>query len=304
MTPAQQHLGKLRQFEKKNFSFTLKNQGSEPIRILSVEHSCGCTEAKASQDHLAPGQEAQIVGSLDPQNRVGEFGSQITLSFSQEGRQDLEVKQSNMLVGARAVTLINMPAHLDLGSTVLGREPVRSTFEVTKGDAETRWNELRVLPVQSKVTVSKLKEDKWQVSVTAIKEEIIGSSREDLVLELLNSKSPGTAVSKQTLPLSWKTVSENFSVSPQGVYLSGDRVGKVKVKSLNGRPVEITRIDIPQDAPVRVKQVKVKGQLHLEFQNFQAKGKPNNQDPWSGKIQVTLSDRRVEEGCRIVITKN
>jgi len=149
------------------------------------------------------------------------------------------------------------------------------------------------------VTVSKLTEDKWQVSVTAIKEEIIGSSREDLVLELLNSKSPGTAVSKQTLPLSWKTVSENFSVSPQGGYLSGDRVGKVKVKSLNGRPVEITRIDIPQDAPVRVKQVNVKGQLHLEFQNFQAKGKPNNQVPWSGKIQLILNDGFVEESCWI-----
>ena len=123
---------------------------------------------------------------------------------------------------------------------------MRSTFEVTKGDAEIKWNELRVLPVQSKVTVSKLTEDKWQVSVTAIKEEIIGSSREDLVLELLNSKSHEGTVSKQTLPLSWKTVSENFSVTPSGIYLGGDRVAKVKIKSLKGRPVEISRIEIPK----------------------------------------------------------
>jgi len=140
-----------------------------------------------------------------------------------------------------------------MGSIALGQEPSTGIFSITEGDAETRWNELRVLPAQSKVTVSKLTEDRWQVSVTAVKEDIIGTSREDFVLELLNSKSPEATVSKQTLPLTWKTFSENFSVSPQGVYLSEDRVGEVKVKSLKGRPVEITWIDIPQDAPVQVK---------------------------------------------------
>ena len=75
----------------------------------------------------------------------------------------------------------------------------------------------------------------------------------------------------------------------------------VKVKSFRGLPVEISRIEIPIDAPIRVKQVKVKGQLHLEFQNFQAKGKPNNQDPWSGKIQLILNDGFVEESCWITL---
>jgi len=303
ITPAQQHLGKLNQFEKKHFSFTIKNQGNELLRIVKVEHSCGCTKSKASKEVIAPGETAKISGTLDAENRVGEFGSQITLSFSQEGRQDLEVQQSTMLVGARAVTLINMPAHLDLGSTVLGQEPVSSTFEVTKGDAETKWDELCVVPVQSKVTVSKLTEDKWQVSVTAIKEEIIGSSREDLVLELLNSRSPGTAVSKQTLPLSWKTFSENFSVRPQGIYLSGDRVGKVKIKSLQARPIEISQIYIPIDAPIRVRQMKVDDQVHLEFQNFQSKGKTQNQVLWSGKIQLVLRDSFVREACWLTILK-
>ena len=73
-----------------------------------------------------------------------------------------------------------------MGSIALGQEPSTGIFSITEGDAETRWNELRVLPAQSKVTVSKLTEDRWQVSVTAVKEDIIGTSREDFVLDYVN----------------------------------------------------------------------------------------------------------------------
>jgi len=190
-----------------------------------------------------------------------------------------------------------------MGSIALGQEPSTGIFSITEGDAETRWNELRVLPAQSKVTVSKLTEDRWQVSVTAVKEDIIGTSREDFVLEFLNSKSPEAAVSKQTLPVSWKTVSENLSVTPSGVYLSGDRVAKVKIESLKDRPVEISRMEIPKNAPIQVRQVKVEEQLHLEFTNFQPKGKTQNQVLWSGKIQLELSDQFARELCWVIIMK-
>jgi len=123
------------------------------------------------------------------------------------------------------------------------------------------------------------------------------------VLELLNSKIPEATVSKQTLLLSWKTVSENFSVTPSGVYLSGDRVAKVKIESLKDRPVEISQIYIPIDAPIRVRQMKVDDQVHIEFQNFQSKGKTQNQASWSGKIQLVLRDSFVREACCLTIIK-
>ena len=306
ITPAQQHLGKLNQFEKKDFSFTIKNQGNEPLRIVKVEHSCGCTEAKADRDVIAPGETAQIIGSLNAENRVGEFGSQILVSYQSESQRDPEdqgVMQLKALVGAKAVTLINLPAHLDLGETILGQEPKTMTFEVTKGEAEVEWDGLKVQAGNLKSEVKSLGKDKWQVKVLAPKGEVVGSSRKDLVLELLNSNSSEAAVSKQILPVSWKTVSENFSISPSGIYLSGDRVAKVKIKSLKGKPVEISRVDIPQDVPVQVKQAKVDDQVHLEFQNFQSKGKLNNQVHWSGKIQLYLHDGFVKERCWVTIIK-
>ena len=68
--------------------------------------------------------------------------------------------------------------------------------------------------------------------------------------------------------------------------------------------MEISRIEIPIDAQIRVRQVKEDGQLHLEFQNFQAKGKPNNQASWSGKIQLVLRDSFVREACCLTIIKS
>ena len=98
-------------------------------------------------------------------------------------------------------------------------------------------------------------------------------------------------------------MSENFLVSPSGVDLSGDRVAKVKIKSLKDQPVEISRIDLPNDAPIQVRQVKVDGQVQLEFQNFQPKDNHKKQVPWSEKIQLVLRDSFMREACWLTILK-
>jgi hypothetical protein len=142
VTPTQQHLGKLNQFEQKDFSFTIKNQGKESLRILKVEHSCGCTESKVDKEILAPGETAQITGRLNAENRVGEFGSQMAIQYRPSSSKATE--NAKALVGAKAVTLINMPGHLDLGATVLGENPSATSIEVTKGEAEVEWDGLRI----------------------------------------------------------------------------------------------------------------------------------------------------------------
>ena len=98
-------------------------------------------------------------------------------------------------------------------------------------------------------------------------------------------------------------MSEKFLVSPSGVDLSGDRVAKVKIKSLKDQPVEISRIDLPNDAPIQVKQVKVDGKVQLGFQNFQPKDNHKKQVHWSGKIQLVLRDSFVREACWLTIIK-
>ncbi|NJK92024.1 MAG: DUF1573 domain-containing protein [Blastochloris sp.] len=77
ISPAQQHLGKLNQFEGKEFSFEIENNSKETIKIVKVEHSCGCTESRVEKEILAPGEKSRILGSLNAQDRVGSLGRRL-----------------------------------------------------------------------------------------------------------------------------------------------------------------------------------------------------------------------------------
>jgi|GEM_PF-1451118 len=308
ITPAQQHLGKLNQFEKKHFSFTIKNQGNEPLRIVKVEHSCGCTEAKASKEVIAPGETAKISGTLDAENRVGEFGSQITVSYQKGSRRDAKgAEQMKVLVGAKVVTMLNVPGRVDLGVNLLGETPKPVSFEVSKGEADLDWDELIVESGVVKSEVKNLGKDRWQITLTPPRGEVIGHNREELIIQLIQSKN------KIHLPppvnlvqIAWRTTSANFALSPAGVYLSGDKPVRIKIKSLQGRPVQVRDIELPVDAPIQVRAMEESGQTWLEFKSkeiFPTKGKPNTQVPWSGKVQISLRDSFVKERVWILMIK-
>lgn len=44
----------------KTIVFTYKNKGKEPIQIINVQPSCGCTEATWTREDIAPGEKGQI----------------------------------------------------------------------------------------------------------------------------------------------------------------------------------------------------------------------------------------------------
>jgi len=297
ITPAQQHLGKLNQFEKKHFSFTIKNQGNEPLRIVKVEHSCGCTEAKASKEVIAPGETAKISGTLDAENRVGEFGSQIAVTYKQ-GSNDTVL---NVLfkVGAKAVTVLNIPSQLDLGSTLLGQLGQTQTFELTRGEADLKWDTIKVVSTKTKAVTKKVSETKWNLIVTPPLGDVIGTYRDDISLVLTNQAA---VIEKISLPATWKTTSENFSVSPNGVYLSGQKIARVTIRSLKGKTLQVSNVDLPQGAPVEVKTIEQDGKTVLEIKPFLTRGQLK-QEPWSGKIQLTLTDGFVGEKCWIQLIK-
>jgi len=270
ITPAQQHLGKLNQFEKKDFSFTIKNQGKESLHILKVEHSCGCTKSKASKEVIAPGQTAKISGTLDAENRVGEFGSQITVSYQKGARRGAKgAEQMKVLVGAKAVTMLNVPGRVDLGMNLLGETPKPVSFEVSKGEADLDWDELSVESGVVKSEVKNLGKDRWQITLTPPRGEVIGHNREELIIQLIQSKN------KIHLPhpvnlvqIAWRTISANFALSPAGVYLSGDKPVRIKIKSLQGRPVQVRDIELPVT-------------LRFRFEPWKNQAKPG----WSSKAK-------------------
>lgn len=88
LTPARQHLGKIRQFETKAFTFTVTNTGKKAVEITGIEKSCGCTEVQAAQSTLKPGESTQLTGALAAQDRLGEFGSTVRVNLSDGTRAE------------------------------------------------------------------------------------------------------------------------------------------------------------------------------------------------------------------------
>lgn len=64
------------------FDFKFKNTGSEPLKIVNVRASCGCTTPNWTREEVAPGGEGFIRASYNPRNRPGPFHKTLTVTTS------------------------------------------------------------------------------------------------------------------------------------------------------------------------------------------------------------------------------
>lgn len=68
VTPESYDLGIVKYGEVAEHTFKVKNLGNEPLEILRLATSCGCTKASISEDNkiIAPGQSVDILVTFDP----------------------------------------------------------------------------------------------------------------------------------------------------------------------------------------------------------------------------------------------
>lgn len=54
--------------------FFIKNVGAQPLEILAVSTSCGCTEAEVEDQEIAPGEQTKLLVTYDPDVHPGLTG--------------------------------------------------------------------------------------------------------------------------------------------------------------------------------------------------------------------------------------
>lgn len=64
--------------------FLFTNTGQRPVKILTVQASCGCTTPGWSKDPVAPGKTGFIQASFNPQGRPGYFNKSLTVTTDLE----------------------------------------------------------------------------------------------------------------------------------------------------------------------------------------------------------------------------
>src|SRR5262249_18726527 len=61
-------------------TFKVTKRGDKPGRILAVQPSCGCTEAKTGRDVLAPNESTELSAKIALKGREGEVGVSIAVT--------------------------------------------------------------------------------------------------------------------------------------------------------------------------------------------------------------------------------
>lgn len=68
VTPSSYDLGRVKYGDVAQKTFTIENSGTEPLEILRVSTSCGCTKASVAEEDkiIAPGKSVSMSVTFDP----------------------------------------------------------------------------------------------------------------------------------------------------------------------------------------------------------------------------------------------
>jgi Protein of unknown function (DUF1573) len=101
--------------------FRLTNRLAEPITIINVRASCGCTTGRAVASQVAPGQATVVEAEMDTRNFVGAKVTTLYVSVVSAGGQESEARLG---VSANILSdIVLNPGTIDFGAVTRGRTP-------------------------------------------------------------------------------------------------------------------------------------------------------------------------------------
>jgi hypothetical protein len=114
--------GVMEQRTERDTVFTFTNIGDEPLRILDVRTSCGCTAALASEDVISPGAKGTIKVTFNSKSFRGNVTKTVIVTSN-----DPSEPKTNLKVMADVRPTVNYsPTAIDLGVVRRGEKATRS----------------------------------------------------------------------------------------------------------------------------------------------------------------------------------
>mgnify|MGYP003317937258 FL=1 len=77
---------------KVSHKFMFTNNGKNPLRILSVKPSCGCTTPDWTKDEIKPGNQGYIIAEYNPKGRPGFFRKSLSIVTNDNQRALIFIK--------------------------------------------------------------------------------------------------------------------------------------------------------------------------------------------------------------------
>lgn len=135
---------------KVRHAFLLTNRLAEPLTILNVRASCGCTIGLASNQPIAPGRSASVEAAMDTSNFVGRKETTLFVTVVTASGKEAEVR-----LGVASTILSDIvlnPGTIDFGVVTRGETPSR-TLTVDRIGAPG-WKAVRLISASKALDAS------------------------------------------------------------------------------------------------------------------------------------------------------
>lgn len=122
-TENQHDFGPVPRGAKVKHDFMMVNRLAEPITILSLRPSCGCTSGRANASVVGAGQSTIIEAHMDTRNFVGPKSTVLYVGLMTAGGQEAEV---GLGVSAQILSdIVLNPGSIDFGTVMRGQSPTQ-----------------------------------------------------------------------------------------------------------------------------------------------------------------------------------
>ncbi|MFM9074736.1 MAG: DUF1573 domain-containing protein, partial [Bacteroidota bacterium] len=129
------------------YEFGFINNTGQPLVLVNVEASCGCTTPEWSRDPIPPGKPGFVRARFDPEGRPGFFKKNITITTSPETVQVILQLTGNVTEGKpvpsgevfdhSAGNLLTRSAGFNLGKVFINQDATTRTFAIRNGGKST-----------------------------------------------------------------------------------------------------------------------------------------------------------------------
>lgn len=265
----QYDMGKVREGEKVEVKFAVTNPTDKPIKITSIQTSCGCTSAKDNPTSIGPGETTALKVVYDTANKEGRHARTVTVYTEEEqGNATYALR-----LEAEAIADVFLSEkNIKFGEVVVGTTAGKRFDLITMTDPPTQV--LSVTSADQKLILSKgepteyihsdgRKGQRIPITVEVPADYPVGSINSAISVATSDSMKPNLMASLSGL------VVGNYKATPQRVMMGSLRPGTSKdlsviVKSNSGKPFTVKNVEMAD--PIARRSTEATKNIPITFQ--------------------------------------
>lgn len=229
--------GKMPQMVKRDTVFTFTNLGDEPLHILDVRTSCGCTAALASEPIIQPGKKGTVDVTFDSKQFRGKVHKSVTVYSNDPG----EPKASLKITADVEATINYSPTSFRLGTVKKGEKVTESVRIAAKKDKGLTVKDVQLSAEHFTWTKREVADPDSQIYIIefSLRPEVpLGRLQERMVIDTGVEGAKPISINIRA------DVVNHFKTNPPVVNLGSFRQGKATSQVVVIQPLEKTSYNV------------------------------------------------------------